>query len=95
MVTRLVPEISSLDAFCDGGGGGGGGAAGIGDSRSLITLNVQEHASSGGEDGEARVQFGVSDFFSPIKTVGFLPFLLIFCTICKFSAISVDFLSFL
>ena len=28
-----------------------------------ITLNVQEHASSGGEDGEARVQFGVSEFF--------------------------------
>ena len=31
MVPRLVPEISSLDAFCDGGA-----AAGIGDSRSLI-----------------------------------------------------------
>ena len=37
MVPRLVPEISSLDAFCDGGGGGGAGA-GIGDSRSLIIL---------------------------------------------------------
>ena len=33
MVPRLVPEISSLDAFCDGGGGA---AAGIGDSRSLM-----------------------------------------------------------
>ena len=32
MVPRLVPEISSLDAFCDGGAG----AAGIGDSRSWI-----------------------------------------------------------
>ena len=38
MVPRLVPEISSLDAFCDGAGGGaGGGGAGIGDSRSLIS----------------------------------------------------------
>ena len=35
MVPRLVPEISSLDAFCDGGAAG---AAGIGDSRSLIKL---------------------------------------------------------
>ena len=35
MVPRLVPEISPLDAFCDGGGGGGA-AAGIGDSRSLM-----------------------------------------------------------
>ena len=33
MVPRLVPEISSLDAFCDGGGGG----AGIGDSRSWMS----------------------------------------------------------
>ena len=32
MVPRLVPEISSLDAFCDGAGG----AAGIGDSRSWM-----------------------------------------------------------
>ena len=31
MIPRLVPEISSLDAFCDG-------AAGIGDSRSWIRL---------------------------------------------------------
>ena len=38
MVPRLVPEISSLDAFCDGAGAGAGGAggAGIGDSRSWI-----------------------------------------------------------
>ena len=36
MVPQLVPEISSLDAFCDGAAGGGGGGAGIGDSRSLI-----------------------------------------------------------
>ena len=36
MVPRLVPEILSQYAFCDGGGGGGGAAAGIGDSRSLI-----------------------------------------------------------
>ena len=43
MVPRLVPEISSLDAFCDGAGGGGG-AAGIGDSRSLI-CNLPIHAS--------------------------------------------------
>ena len=35
MVPRLVPEISSLDAFCDGAAAGGGAAAGIG-SRSLI-----------------------------------------------------------
>ena len=38
MVPRLVPEISSLDAFCDGGAAAGGaGGAGIGDSRSLIS----------------------------------------------------------
>ena len=38
MVPRLVPEISSLHAFCDGGAAGAAGAAaaGIGDSRSLI-----------------------------------------------------------
>ena len=36
MVPRLVPEISSLDAFCDGGAAAGG--AGIGDSRSLIEI---------------------------------------------------------
>ena len=37
MVPRLVPEISSLDAFCDGAAAaGGGGGAGIGDSGSLI-----------------------------------------------------------
>ena len=38
MVPRLVPEISSLDAFCDGaaGAGAGAGGAGIGDSRSWI-----------------------------------------------------------
>ena len=38
MVPRLVPEISSLDAFCDGAGAAGAGAAaaGIGDSRSWI-----------------------------------------------------------
>ena len=39
MVPRLVPEISSLDAFCDGGGAAAAGAAaGIGDSRSLILM---------------------------------------------------------
>ena len=37
MVPRLVPEISPLDAFCDGGGAAGA-AAGIGDSRSLISF---------------------------------------------------------
>ena len=36
MVPRLVPEISSLDAFCDGG-------AGIGDSRSLMLLLLIPH----------------------------------------------------
>ena len=36
MAPRLVPEISSLDAFCDGGAAGAAAAAGIGDSRSLI-----------------------------------------------------------
>ena len=36
MVPRLVPEISSLDAFCDTG------AVGIGDSRSWITKLDQE-----------------------------------------------------
>ena len=35
MVPRLVPEISSLDAFCDGAAAGAAGA-GIGDSRSWI-----------------------------------------------------------
>ena len=35
MVPRLVPEISSLDAFCDGAGAG----AGIGDSRSWMRLS--------------------------------------------------------
>ena len=35
MVPRLVPEISSLDAFCDGAAGAGAGA-GIGDSRSWM-----------------------------------------------------------
>ena len=38
MVPRLVPEISPLDAFCDGAGAAAGaaagGGAGIGDSRS-------------------------------------------------------------
>ena len=33
MVPRLVPEISSLDAFCDGAA-----AVGIGDSRSWIYM---------------------------------------------------------
>ena len=42
MVPRLVPEISSLDAFCDGAAAGGGAAAGIGDSRSLISSNDKE-----------------------------------------------------
>ena len=38
MVPRLVPEISSLDAFCDGAAAAAaaGGGAGIGDSRSLM-----------------------------------------------------------
>ena len=40
MVPRLVPEISSLDAFCDGAG-----AAGIGDSRSW--MNVDCHDDGG------------------------------------------------
>ena len=35
MLPRLVPEISPLDAFCDGGAAGAA-AAGIGDSRSWI-----------------------------------------------------------
>ena len=44
MVPRLVPEISSLDAFCDGGAAAAAaaGGAGIWDSRSLIrNINVQ------------------------------------------------------
>ena len=36
MVPRLVPEISSLDAFCDGAGAAAAAGAGIGDSRSWI-----------------------------------------------------------
>ena len=46
MVPRLVPEISSLDAFCDGAG------AGIGDSRSLIGGKVLlgEIINNWGED---------------------------------------------
>ena len=36
MVPRLVPEISSLDAFCDTAGA----AVGIGDSRSWMQLNA-------------------------------------------------------
>ena len=36
MGPRLVPEISSLDAFCDTAAAG---AVGIGDSRSWITLD--------------------------------------------------------
>ena len=36
MEPRLVPEILSLDAFCDGAGGAGGAGAGIGDSRSWM-----------------------------------------------------------
>ena len=39
MVPRLVPEISSKCAFCDGAGGAVAVAVGIGDSRSLIELN--------------------------------------------------------
>ena len=41
MVPRLVPEISSLDAFCDGAGGvggAGGAGAGIGNSRSWMMV---------------------------------------------------------
>ena len=51
-VPRLVPEILSQCAFCDGGGGGGGAAAaaGIGDSRSLmgsrLALTVDEIRNS-------------------------------------------------
>ena len=38
MVPQLVPEISSLDAFCDTGAGA---AVGIGDSRSwIVPLNL-------------------------------------------------------
>ena len=44
MVPRLVPEVSSLDAFCDraagAGAGAGAGAVGIGDSRSWITNSL-------------------------------------------------------
>ena len=43
MVSRLVPEISSLDAFCDGAAAGGG--AGIGDSRSWIVLSDDEEGA--------------------------------------------------
>ena len=43
MVPRLVPEISSLDAFCDTGAAGG--AAGIGDSRSWMTCKTNKHHS--------------------------------------------------
>ena len=38
MVPRLVPEISSLDAFCDTG-------AGIGDSRSWINEQSSAHTA--------------------------------------------------
>ena len=38
MVPRLVPEILSQCAFCDGGAGAA--AAGIGDSRSLMILGA-------------------------------------------------------
>ena len=41
MVPRLVPEISSLDAFCDGGGGAG---AGIADTLSTSTYDAQKDA---------------------------------------------------
>ena len=34
----MVPEISSLDAFCDGAAGGAGAGAGIGDSRSWMMV---------------------------------------------------------
>ena len=44
MVPRLVPEISSLDAFCDTGAGG----AGIGDSRSWIWVNAKLVSGSSG-----------------------------------------------
>ena len=38
MVPRLLPEISSLDAFCDGGAAGAAAAAArIGDSRSWMS----------------------------------------------------------
>ena len=47
MVPRLVPEISPLDAFCDGGGAAAGAAAGIGDSRSLISLTCAYFAVIG------------------------------------------------
>ena len=36
MIPRLVPEISPLDAFCDGRAGAAG-AVGIGDSRSWMS----------------------------------------------------------
>ena len=42
MVTRLVSEISSLDAFCDGGAAAVA-AAGIGDSRSWMIMNIPIH----------------------------------------------------
>ena len=40
MVPRLVPEILSQCAFCDGAAGAAA-AAGIGDSRSLITMQKE------------------------------------------------------
>ena len=55
-------------------------------------LNIQEHAPSGWEIGEERVQFGVSDLFCNlfsffVITVDFMSLLLIFCTFCWFSVI--------
>ena len=43
MILRLVPEISSLDAFCDGRAGAAAG--GIGDSRKLILDPLGRHHS--------------------------------------------------
>ena len=41
MVPRLVPEISSLDAFCDeAAAAAAAGAAGIGDSRSWMMATM-------------------------------------------------------
>ena len=48
MVPRLVPEILSQCAFCDGGAGAAAAAAaaGIGDSRSLILQTLLFHQTA-------------------------------------------------
>ena len=46
MLPRLVPEMSPLDAFCDGVGVGAAGV-GIGDSRSLIYIYILRGRTTG------------------------------------------------